>query len=340
MTMWQLRTLAVCGIGFISIMASCSGRGDLVTPGRQGGGSRMSSVTMSIPDKIKPYMGDGKINAWSLSLIGGECANGGSSLSTRDKFGIFADGPALISEKISTGCAYTIILSLGKANTDKSGLDSIYLTNDLDGKRTELSQDKTRDTKIAANITLYFTAEGERVLGRPSDSGSISGGDSAVGDGQDSEAIDPPSTSTPSEIKDCYKGDQRTCKIEFLIAQKTNAYRRQSGLSDLQFDPKVSFVARNWSTRQSAGGFIGHSGFPEARVGLYQREFGTGIFFSAENVAMNFCNGSEEAVAASFAQQWWDSPGHRANMLGGHAAIGVGIVETTGGACYGTQIFR
>jgi uncharacterized protein YkwD len=77
-------------------------------------------------------------------------------------------------------------------------------------------------------------------------------------------------------------------------------------------------------------------------VAVYQQEFGSSLFFTAENVAYNSCDSSEseESVASTFVQQWWNSSGHRQNMLGSHAAIGVGVVINSNGGCYGTQLFR
>ncbi len=327
-------------VGVLAATAGCStDQNELVNS--RGGASKISSVTMPIPDKLKSYMGVGKIDAWSLSVIGGECANGAQSVSHKEKFGVFKDSNVLISEKINSGCAYTFVLSLGKANADKSKLEAVYLTNDLDGKRTELSKEKTKEGKVPVSVTLYFTADGEKVFGVASDSSL-----SPTSDPTPSPTPVPNPSPIPgqgsSSDATCYKGDERICKIEFLIAQKTNAYRRGQGLSDLGYDPKVAFVSRDWSSKQAASGRIGHSGFPSSRVAVYQQEFGSSLFFTAENVAYNSCDSSEseESVASTFVQQWWNSSGHRQNMLGSHAAIGVGVVINSNGGCYGTQLFR
>ena len=41
--------------------------------------SKISSVSMTAPEKLKPYIASGKINGWSLTFAGGECANGGTA---------------------------------------------------------------------------------------------------------------------------------------------------------------------------------------------------------------------------------------------------------------------
>lgn len=142
-------------------------------------------------------------------------------------------------------------------------------------------------------------------------------------------------------ISDCYKGDAFICEVERLVAEKTNAYRAQSGKKPLAYSGHVGFVSRIWSQSQANAGNIGHSGFPSVRTSDYKKEFGSmeGISLSAENVAMSGgSGGTAEAVATRFTNMWWNSPGHKANMLGGHSGIGVGFVKK-GSSYYGTQIF-
>jgi uncharacterized protein YkwD len=140
----------------------------------------------------------------------------------------------------------------------------------------------------------------------------------------------------------CYKGDPKICRIEARIADLTNGHRHDQGLSPLAFDPQMSFVARDWSSQQAAAGDISHAGFPDDRSSVYVREFGAlgGIFIAGENVAMNGgMSTDEEQVAAQLTEQWWESDGHRANMLGEYDGIGVGVAITGDGSVYGTQDF-
>jgi uncharacterized protein YkwD len=151
---------------------------------------------------------------------------------------------------------------------------------------------------------------------------------------------------SPPQI-DCYKGDAFICKIERLIADKTNKYRASRGLQPLTFDGKFAFVARDWSLKQAKSGGISHRGFPNSREAVYRAEFGVSTDFNGENVAYtSMVGGSDqsdaaaEAVAEEFAVMWWHSPGHRANMLGKFKRIGVGMYKTSRGAWYATQIFQ
>ena len=147
---------------------------------------------------------------------------------------------------------------------------------------------------------------------------------------------------------DCYKSSAFICKIERLITEKTNKYRASRGLQPLSHDANFSFVARDWSLKQARAGYISHNGFPNSREAVYRTEFGVSEDFNGENVAYTSMVGggssesdaAAEAVADEFAVMWWNSSGHRANMLGRFSLIGVGIYKTTGGAWYATQVFQ
>lgn len=159
-------------------------------------------------------------------------------------------------------------------------------------------------------------------------------------------------TTTPPIVQpstsSCYKGDIFICKIERIIAEKTNKYRASRGLQPLNMDSKISFVARDWSKKQSNSGFISHMGFPSARQGVYRSEFSESRSLNGENVAYTGMVGGSgqqddsaaERVAEEFAVMWWNSSGHRRNMLGNFSNIGVGVAQRANGSWYATQIFN
>jgi uncharacterized protein YkwD len=156
-----------------------------------------------------------------------------------------------------------------------------------------------------------------------------------------------PTPQPPQQSADCYKADAFICKIEALIAAKTNKYRASRSLGALSTNAKMSFVARDWSLKQSNAGFISHNGFPGARNTVYKTEFQEAFNFMGENVAYTSVGaGSDqsdaaaERIAETFAVMWWNSPGHRANMLGRFGSIGVGMYKNSRGAWYATQLFR
>jgi uncharacterized protein YkwD len=151
-----------------------------------------------------------------------------------------------------------------------------------------------------------------------------------------------PNTTPPQAPSDCWKADEFICQVEVAIVRMTNEYRARSGRAAVVNAPKIGFVSRKWSEAQANMGRIGHAGFPASRNRDYIAEFGSmgTARLSSENVAM-FGGGSSqsaEAVARRFADMWWNSPGHRTNMLGSHRALGVGVYRR-GSSWYATQIF-
>jgi uncharacterized protein YkwD len=149
------------------------------------------------------------------------------------------------------------------------------------------------------------------------------------------------------QSSDCYKGSQFVCKIESLIAAKTNQYRMSSSRSSLNFDSKLSFVARDWSIQQSRAGNISHRGFPNSRQATYMQEFQQQVEIMGENVAYtgygddrDESDAAAQRIAEEFAVMWWNSPSHRKNMLGNFRYIGVGVQKTQSGDWYATQVFN
>ena len=134
----------------------------------------------------------------------------------------------------------------------------------------------------------------------------------------------------------CYKGDAAVCNAERQIFELTNKVRAGRGLEPLTFSPKISFVARGWSSEQADGDFISHAGFPGQRQSNYQREFGQSFNSNAENVAMT---GGSTSPAEDFVDMWVGSIGHLRNMLGNYKVLGVGLAQSPNGAWYATQIF-
>jgi uncharacterized protein YkwD len=144
----------------------------------------------------------------------------------------------------------------------------------------------------------------------------------------------------PIATDECYKApDAFVCSVEREIVRLTNEKRASSGRGALAFDKKLGFVARLWSTEQARMGSISHAWFSNGRLAQeYKKEFGEDAGLRAENVAMNGGGDTPEAVAAAFIDQWWNSSGHKANMLGGYARLGVGVARR-GSSWYGTQDF-
>jgi uncharacterized protein YkwD len=143
--------------------------------------------------------------------------------------------------------------------------------------------------------------------------------------------------------EECYKGEEFECAAEKEIARLNNEYRANSGRSELAVSSHMNWAARDWSKKQAARGSIGHDGFPGSRSAVYKAEFGSmeGVWIAGENVAYYGGGSGHDAAEAGrrLAQMWWNSSGHRANMLGNFSGLGVGVVRTRGGSVFGTQIF-
>jgi uncharacterized protein YkwD len=188
----------------------------------------------------------------------------------------------------------------------------------------------------------------KRIVNSGQSNGADSSSPTTTGTQTNTQSASTSSPSIQTADGNCYKADVFACKIERMIAEKTNKYRASRGLQPLTLDSKISFVARDWSQKQSNKGFIGHMGFPSARQSVYRSEFNESRSLNGENVAYTGMLGrsgqqddaAAERVAEAFAVMWWNSSGHRRNMLGNFRNIGVGIAQRSSGDWYATQIFN
>ncbi|WP_421854106.1 CAP domain-containing protein [Oricola sp.] len=105
-----------------------------------------------------------------------------------------------------------------------------------------------------------------------------------------------------------------------------NAFRAENGLSPLAADDGLSIAARQHAEFMARRGRLSHAGF-RGRM----RRAGA-VFPAAENVAM----GQTDADAAVVA--WSQSAGHRRNMLGDYARVGVARAERAGGRPYWVMV--
>jgi uncharacterized protein YkwD len=156
------------------------------------------------------------------------------------------------------------------------------------------------------------------------------------------------STGQNDSSSTCYKAEKEICQIEELITQKTNTYRARNSLAPLIHDPKIAFVARDYSEQQRNFA-IPHHGFPRMRVAKYLSEFGEQLGSSlSENEANSGRVGASvsspadiERIAEEFANMWYNSEGHRNNMLArNRKALGSGVYLSSDRQWYATQIFK
>lgn len=95
------------------------------------------------------------------------------------------------------------------------------------------------------------------------------------------------------------------------LLARTNQARRASGLGPLQREPRLDRAAQRHCEDLAAGGFLSHGGSDGSS--LSQRVEATGYVWQAlgENV---LCRTQADTPQAFM--QWWNSDGHRANLLG------------------------
>ncbi|RYZ59303.1 MAG: CAP domain-containing protein [Proteobacteria bacterium] len=254
----------------------------------------------------------------------------------------------------------------------KSILQNLMICTSLISLTQACGDAPTRHSQAAPWSTLPYT-KAEDVVGSkmPSNTQSTSGEDTNSGDNQadtnpdtkpekdepTEPAKDPvvvvtpatptqtptsnptPTVPTPAEpVVDalCYKADAFICEIEKIIVIETNKHRSTA----LIHNKESSWVSRQWSDAQAKLGQISHDGFPAARKAALTAEFPTAKWsFYAENVAMNQSTGTDAAkIAKAFVEMWWNSAGHKANILGNYKSIGVGVSKK-GNSYYATQIF-
>ena len=105
-----------------------------------------------------------------------------------------------------------------------------------------------------------------------------------------------------------------------------NARRADNGLGALRDDGELRALAEAWAQQMAADQEMRHN--PNL-----DEQMPDGYFAWGENVAYGF-------DPAAIDQAWWDSEGHRANMLNGdYTAIGVAFVEDDAGDLWAVQVY-
>lgn len=142
----------------------------------------------------------------------------------------------------------------------------------------------------------------------------------------------------------CYRADDISCRIEAEIVRLSNEKRAEQGLKPFKQSFESSFAARQWSQQQAQTRSISHQGFPSERQEVIRREFsGLQLSLLAENVAAGVpSTDNPTMIAGYFVELWWNSPGHRQNILGSYQFMGAGIASDTdqGIYRYATQLFH
>jgi uncharacterized protein YkwD len=114
-------------------------------------------------------------------------------------------------------------------------------------------------------------------------------------------------------------------ELYFLV----NNERAAHGLGPVNWNDQLGGLAQGWSQHMAATGSMAHQNLQA----ILNSGFG-GFSGLAENVFAGGCGMS----AGQMHHAWMNSPTHRANILGGFSAIGIGIA-CNGGALYATEEF-
>jgi hypothetical protein len=104
-----------------------------------------------------------------------------------------------------------------------------------------------------------------------------------------------------------------------------NQYRQQNGLPPYQVSQKLNVVAANLAEDEAAHGYSQHVDSQGRNIDQRFPMCGvTNFTAQAENAAYNF------STQATF-DAWVNSPGHKANILGNYAAMGIARAAWNGG---------
>lgn len=132
------------------------------------------------------------------------------------------------------------------------------------------------------------------------------------------------------------KGEAETPNILNDVEQKAfeevNNYRLSKGLKPLSLDSRIVEQARKHSQNMA------DKKVPFSHEGFEERVAATNIprKYAAENVAYN--QGYSDPAARAV-EGWINSEGHRRNIEGDFDLTGMGVVKSSNGTYYFTQIF-
>jgi len=172
-------------------------------------------------------------------------------------------------------------------------------------------------------------------------------------------------TTNPSGVVNAIYGKPNITisELERLIHDGINAQRRNNGLSDINFDDRLSVIARAHSQDMADRGYFEHD-TPEGCDFFCRYEnagyncaitIGNTIYQGGENIfqnnlynTINYINGmpvsydwnTQEDLASSTVNGWMNSPGHRQNILTSYwRNEGMGVAISSDDKVYVTQDF-
>ena len=120
---------------------------------------------------------------------------------------------------------------------------------------------------------------------------------------------------------------------EQIILELMNAKRTEAGLEPLTLDNTLVQVARYKSNNMIQNNFFNHTNPDGTKWTSWLQTIGYKYTTTGENIAYNTSDPVELFT------QWWNSPGHRANMMNAsYTKVGIGVIYGNG-KYMGTQTF-
>ncbi len=121
------------------------------------------------------------------------------------------------------------------------------------------------------------------------------------------------------------------------ILKYTNQYRSRQGLPKLVLDTTLTKAACHRSLEMAKEGVLSHQRPDGSTPFDLMTEYKISYFTAGENIAYTMGYGVNAKQAAEL---WYNSPGHRANILNSRfGKIGIGIAVTKKNEIYYTQLF-
>ncbi len=125
-----------------------------------------------------------------------------------------------------------------------------------------------------------------------------------------------------------------TASCEQALFNAVNAKRSAAGAAPLTRNSYIDSLCRQHAQYMAAAGALSHDNFDSRSAQITANV--PGMMSTAENVLDNFA----PCDAAAMAQQWYDSSGHRTNMLNpAYTTAGMGIYIDGTGKIWACQIF-
>lgn len=118
---------------------------------------------------------------------------------------------------------------------------------------------------------------------------------------------------------------------ELLAAH--NRERANLSLTPLALDPKLQLVAQEHANQMALVGVMAHDGIGDGKLADRLQASGYRANRAGENVAWN----QRDVPAVMTA--WLNSPGHRANIMGGYRDVGLALARGVKGDPYWCSVF-